>query len=148
MPMTEAPVNANPVPLAFGIALAPTPPTWILIDDVRPEVVPVAVIVWAPERLTPRTRTSLKEPLALATTEGKWVPLSNLMVTVSPGVKPEPLIVMLDPAAGAWLLTETVGGVTYAALAGPAKATTAMIMANITMRGMLSRLLVGMKPPL
>src|SRR5450631_1188713 len=109
MPMTEAPVNANPLPAEVVPPLAPTPATWILIDAECPEVVPVAVIVWAPERPTPRTRTSLKEPLELATTEGKWVPLSNTMVTVSPGVKPEPLIVMLDPAAGVWLLTVSVG---------------------------------------
>jgi len=83
-----------------GPALALTPAIWICTLDVAPELVPAAVIVWGPVRLTPRTIASQNPPLESATAEGKWVPLSNEMVTVSPGLKPEPQNLRLDPAAG------------------------------------------------
>jgi hypothetical protein len=70
------------------------------------------------------------------------------MVTVSPGWNPDPQNLRLDPAAGAALLTDVAGAVTYgAALAGTAKATIAMITPNITVSVELKRLLVGMSSP-
>jgi hypothetical protein len=77
-----------------------------------------------------------KAPLASATTEGYVVPLSNVMVMVSPARKPVPLNVTVPPAVGVWLLTEVAGAVVYgAALAGVANATIAMITPNIRISG-------------
>ena len=80
-----------------------------MVLDVHPEVAPVAMSLWVPLRLTPGTATVQKAPLASATTDGYLVPLSRAMATVSPAWKPEPQNVTLDPAVGAWLLTEVVG---------------------------------------
>jgi hypothetical protein len=49
----------------------------------RPDVGPVAVSVWVPVRLAPKTTTVQKAPLVS-------VPLSKVMATVSPGRKPWP----------------------------------------------------------
>jgi hypothetical protein len=71
-----------------------------VVLDVRPDVRPVAVSVWGPVRLAPKTTTVQKAPLESAATEGYVVPLFSPMVTVSPAWKPEPQNVTLDPAVG------------------------------------------------
>src|SRR5664280_474588 len=109
MPIAFAPVNANPLVAGAGAALALSPRTWIVVLDVRPDVRPVAVSVWGPVRLAPKTTTVQKAPLESAATEGYVVPLVSPMVTVSPAWKPEPQNVTLDPAVGLWLLTDVVG---------------------------------------
>src|SRR5664280_3030409 len=107
MPIAFAPVNANP--LVVGAALALTPRTWIVVLDVSPDVAPVAVSVWVPAvRVAPKTMVVQKAPLVSVVTEGYETLWSNVMATDSPGRKPWPQKVRLDPAAGLWLLTEVV----------------------------------------
>src|SRR5664280_1001661 len=109
MPIAFAPVNANP--LVLGAALALTPRTWIVVPDVRPDVAPVAVSVWLPAvRVAPKTVVVQKAPLVSVVTEGYEMLWSNVMVTASPGRKPWPQKVRLDPAVGLSLLTEVVVG--------------------------------------
>ena len=75
----------------------------------RPEVRPRAVIAWFPVRVAPSTMVVQKAPLAPDVTDELVVALSRVTLTVSPGAKPWPQNVMLDPAVGAPLLTEVVG---------------------------------------
>src|SRR5664280_2900955 len=111
MPIAFAPVNAKPVlpnpALLVGAPFALTPRTWIVVLDVRPEVAPLAASVWVPAvRVAPKTMVVQKLPLVSVATEGYEMLLSSVIFTDSPGTKPWPQKVRLEPAAGLWLLTE------------------------------------------
>ena len=112
MLMTTAPVFAKASSSVPPVPVPPVlvaPPTTIETLDLVPDVAPVAVIVWGPERLIPKTRVVQNSPLELAVTEGKLV-LPTVMVTVSPALKPLPQNSTLPPAGGVWVLTVAVGG--------------------------------------
>jgi hypothetical protein len=116
--------------------------------DERCEVVPVAVSVWFPLRSLELNAIGVHQvPLLLAVTEGYRV-RSRVMVTFSPGRKPAPQNVMVDPAVGCELLTEVVAWWLYGeAVAGAANPATAMITPNRTMSDARRRLMADMRSP-
>jgi len=72
----------------------------IVVLDVRPDVRPVAVSVWVPVRLAPKTTTCRKAPLVSAADRGVLGAVVQSDVTVSPGRKPWPQNVTLDLLSG------------------------------------------------